>query len=164
MKESIANNFTGKFECDMCGRILPNRHCTLVHMAKFHKQPKLMYCDLCPKTFVLKSQMQEHVLLHLKYTRHSCEFCKFVGYSRRSIRQHRMIHLKVECPICNKRVTKLRGHINAIHLQDPRIKCKFCKKKILKGGMEKHIERKHSGKHECMQCAKKFDDRFLLRT
>lgn len=148
VKESIANNFKGRFECDMCGRILPNRHCTLVHMTKFHKKPKLMFCDLCSKTFVLKSHMQEHVLCHLKYTRFSCEFCKFVGYSRRSIRQHRMIHLKVECPICKKRVTKLRLHINSVHIQNPLVRCNFCKKTLSRQCFKKHIERVHSGKHE----------------
>lgn len=163
MKESIINNFLGNYECDLCGKILQNRRATMVHMSRFHRKPKWMSCDMCPQKFVIKTQMREHVVIHLKYIRFSCEFCEFVGSSRRASRQHRQIHLKVECQICGKRVMRIKSHIKKFHVEDPRKKCEFCQKNILFTCMKNHIAAVHSGKHKCGQCLEKFDVREELR-
>ncbi len=88
--------------CSHCGKKFLNKHAANRHMMQVHNEGngRKHQCDMCPRTFVFKSDLKNHrIRMHLKTLAYKCRVCEqgFYDSSARFVhekKQHDFQHKK----------------------------------------------------------------------
>lgn len=56
-----ALNHPGPYSCDICGTMHKSRASIIVHLKYRHFLENFLFCDLCPKSFNMKSTLESHL-------------------------------------------------------------------------------------------------------
>ena len=135
------------FKCELC----PSRFFSREGLTKHLNSHKLGYqCYKCSQKFATKAQLDTHHESHGN-DELVCHLCSKVYKTKamfdRHIRSHDVVH---ECDQCGKKFpnsSRLRGHVQKVHLRIFHYKCKFCNKGFHEqGGLTRH-ERMHTGRN-----------------
>lgn len=71
----------GPHTCDLCGTICENRPSMHDNMRYKHLTAPRFFCDLCPKSFTLKSHLSSHMKTHMELKEHVFDVCNFMHNS-----------------------------------------------------------------------------------
>ena len=97
----------------------------LIKHKKAHSRVKAYMCKHCSESFILKSDLNRHSLIHTH-----CNLCPKTFASRSDLNKHKMIHLGVKnymCGQCNRAFIfnhDLKKH-SLIHTGDKQFKCDY---------------------------------------
>ena len=112
---------------------------------------------------------------HHSNSRHKCDICERMYYSRRTLKMHiESNHTdRNRCKVCNKNFShryKLDRHVSVIHEYDPKNRqiCNLCNKIFkTKDTLSAHMSRTHSGEtsnpYSCEICGKEFRLKLYLQ-
>ncbi|XP_075168443.1 transcription factor grauzone-like [Haematobia irritans] len=157
------------FKCKLCGKVLSQRRCLMLHIKTHGVQEKTYACDMCDKAFSRKIGLKNHKLLHLseEEKKFSCEHCGKAFGSQYLVSNHvRFVHLKkndLVCDICGEKMRRkdaLERHmLKHQGLPLPTVSCDECGLKVSnQHGLKRHKETQHpkGGKQEfpCHLCPK----------
>lgn len=160
--------------CTVCGRKCCDKASLLSHMKRHEEdygQNSNITCKLCNKTFFQERYLKTHYIrVHENGgERFICDLCGKKVNSKRSLRDHMLLHngLKpLECPHCDKKFTlktSLKLHIRT-HTGDRPYECKECGKCFTqRSALKVHI-RYHSGErpYKCSVCDNAFVSKSAL--
>ena len=95
---------------------------------------------------------------------HHCEVCQKSFHLKTDLKRHRRTHLgekPYECSTCNKRfalISTLKNHL-ATHSDEIKFKCNICpddRSFKTKVGLTNHMRYHYEPKHSCVHCNKKY--------
>lgn len=124
-------------------------------------------CTYCPKTFVHKAKLQQHIVSHLEEPQYSCELCGSRFRRKDALDRHVARHADPQpfaCDLCRRRYSSrssLRAHVEARHAERPEERhhtCGVCGKVYLqKNSFTEHMKT-HTGefRYQCDTCGKQF--------
>lgn len=152
----------GSFKCDHCEKVFPSRskkmyHEKMKHMGarnisncpycaepfrsyyqrnqhliKVHNTEAQYKCNVCNRSFILKSLLMSHIKKnHLMERNCQCTECGYRFFSKKALKAHMVKHTgerQFVCEVCNKAYARkytLREHMR-IHNNDRRFKCSVC--------------------------------------
>ena len=141
------------FNCDIC-----NASFFVEKMLQCHKKrhgERRFKCQVegCHLAFVLKGELNEHMVTHTKEKKYLCDICGFEAGTKTRIRRHARTHDPVKeipceyCPYKSTCRTHLKRHMR-IHIGIKPFKCLYCPYTCnTHENMRKHIlqTRKHQG-------------------
>lgn len=143
--------------CSICRRVFSGLSYLKKHIDNMHLR-RLM-CDLCPKVYSKMNDIRRHITDIHGNRRFACNVCDYETQEKGNLEKHKLIHGdKVECPVCNKRVSLLREHLRT---HNPKEKCPICQKLVSRSNYKPHI-RTHSEK-KCRNCEEIFENKDDLR-
>ena len=90
---------TNQMRCNMCPKTFASWNGFYKHK-KAHSRVKVYMCKHCSESFILKSDLKKHSLIHTQ-----CNLCPKTFASRSGLCNHKKIHLGVKnyvCEQCNK--------------------------------------------------------------
>lgn len=103
-----------KVKCPICKKKVAR----LEEHMRCHNKPKTKhkgkhYCDLCPCTFAVRSEIVIHMKKdHLKLRPFECQLCVFKSYRKQNLDSHLLRHKPAkECKICHKTATNMKEHL-----------------------------------------------------
>lgn len=128
-------NRSGPFICDKCGSKHWSRKAIHFHNYK-HYREATWFCDLCPRSFILKRILIEHIEKdHLKLRPFRCKDCEYKSFHKISLENHMKQHdSKSECKVCHKFVKNMQKHLQG-HVK---VKCRICSKIVSKPKISVH--------------------------
>ncbi|XP_075165142.1 uncharacterized protein LOC142237645 [Haematobia irritans] len=107
--------------CEVCGRSFRLKSQLNYHDAATHKKLRAFKCTMCPKDFLRKRHLTDHIKTHLNIKDKICETCG-KGFSNcHSLIRHRQIHSEVKkfaCKLCDAKFHQfvgLNGHMKRTH-------------------------------------------------
>ncbi|KAJ8721636.1 hypothetical protein PYW07_002411 [Mythimna separata] len=131
---------------------------------KRHVAPKYT-CDICKKTFTLKSNLKGHIIDHMRIVTGVCDICGIVLSRQRYIELHKEAvhnHSPVKCTHCNrmfKNQYSLIKHQKRLAEEKPcEVKCEVCHKAFGgQRGLKQHMVM-HSGEkpYKCDTCGSSY--------
>lgn len=88
--------------CPKCAAVFSHRFALECHMILHQKHPRHA-CDLCDKVYYRVQDLKEHGQTTHSDQQFTCDQCAYVGKSRRSLKQHKLVHepLKLSCTKCS---------------------------------------------------------------
>ncbi|XP_030033883.2 zinc finger protein 585B isoform X2 [Manduca sexta] len=112
-----------RFPCPYCSERFFQENYRVLHLVEKHGMTKPNYnCNICPKTFITRSLLNNHIKnVHKKERNHPCEVCHNLFYTKSDLTRHKVVHTgekKYSCNVCkNNFVSKdtLRRHIKRTH-------------------------------------------------
>ncbi|KAI5640760.1 zinc-finger associated domain (zf-AD) domain-containing protein [Phthorimaea operculella] len=175
-----ATHLEGSFKCDHCDKVFPsdakkryhekskhlgNRNISNCpycnepfrsyyqrnqHMVKVHNAEAPYKCNICDKSYILKSLLMAHIKKsHLMERNCQCSECGYRFFSQKSLKAHMVKHTgekNYACTICNKAYARkytLREHMR-IHNNDRRFKCDVCSMSFVqKCSLKSHLLSNH---------------------
>ncbi|XP_049573740.1 zinc finger protein 408 isoform X2 [Syngnathus scovelli] len=157
-----------------CGKKCTSAETSKAHQLSHHREC-LFSCPHCDKTFGLKQDLHEHLVIHTEGKPYVCECCSKAFGHRSSLRNHRLLHCrliypqpsKLQCTICPKLLANsgsLRNHMKLHTEEKPHI-CQYCGKCFnQKGNLDSHL-RIHNGErpYPCPECDQRFAQKPELR-
>ena len=161
-----------KFECDICGKRLKTRKILKCH-SQTHKKEKPK-CEICNIEFRkgIASLNRHNVLFHGDRP-FKCDICAKSFKVKSSIKVHRKLHTEpkqFKCNLCDKKFSQ-KGNVD-IHMrihtnekQKSLFKCEICQRSFpSKSASEKHA-RIHTGEKPfgCDLCGDRFTDNVKLK-
>jgi len=127
------------FNCKICNQKFLMQNFLDRHIKKKHTngQAELFECDFDGKVFKAKSNLNQHMMVHLPL---------------------------VKCEICNNEISKrcFSRHQKRFHSNKLEFKCKICAKCFTSAEYLKTHEKIHVKKFKCDICSKKFSMQFCL--
>lgn len=156
------------FLCELCGKIVRNKRCFLIHQRKHKpKQPpkiESFKCSSCPKYFRTKSSRTEHENYCLGLLPYVCKYCDKRFPSPTKLKNH--VKLKHDkkfiaiCSICNIGFVKYSDYKShkISHSTDKKFACLKCDKSYKTLSNLNFHMKVHSGKLPfiCHICGKGF--------
>lgn len=163
--------------CDVCCKTFANRKYLKRHMSSVHRTEKdansgngtgndylELKCPMCPKSYLKKYSLREHIRTFHTKEESVCDFCSKVFQNRKYLQNHiRKVHSATnelyECEECNKQFqSKLSRteHIRQVHVINL-VSCGTCGKEFKnKTMLGKHVQNIHGGtKSEDLASSKK---------
>lgn len=156
-------NHKGPYTCDICGAIYGVRKSIYQHIRYQHLIVPYLFCDHCPMSFKIKSDLASHMRCHLKFKALVCDVCGFETNIKKVLGTHKMTHgKKTHCPICHRLVTQMKRHFIDTHKKIP---CKICKKVMNNGNLRIHMRIVHGpqNRNRCEQCSEAFGTKLELK-
>ncbi|XP_053965769.1 zinc finger protein 816-like [Anastrepha ludens] len=150
-REHEVRAHTKEFEwfCPFCAKGFANRRDMEIHQM-VHTGERKNICEHCGKGFRLKHQMTEHVkIMHERLRRFKCTMCPKDFLRKRVLDDHMRAHLNIRdkiCNICGKGFTNIHGLFRhkQLHSDVKRYECKDCGERFRRlSGLCAHKKRKH---------------------
>lgn len=117
MRTHTANNIL----CELCGKAFRLRSQLKLHVTAIHTKIRAFKCTMCPKDFIKKVDLSDHIKSHLNIRDKICATCGKGFTSCHSLIRHRQIHAEVKkfaCKLCNSRFSQfvgLNSHMKRTH-------------------------------------------------
>lgn len=159
--------------CHICGKEVIRTNMK-VHM-KIHTERTPFECEECPKKFVRRITLIEHVMKKHKNQdiplKQLCSVCGRGFRGKAEIRRHMRSHTGEKpfpCTLCDKRYREakaLRRHVSSAHMDERPFICEICTKGFhTKAILQAHM-RTHTGERPfvCLVCNKAFGSKTWLR-
>lgn len=102
----VHNRDVGRFQCNFCYKLFASNVDVIVH-TRFHTGTFPFKCDLCDKTFAVKSHYNYHIAKH-KGVVYKCHKCEKQFKNKGSLNIHLQSHerkILYNGSICNKRMS-----------------------------------------------------------
>lgn len=91
-KKPVIKKPVSKKQCSLCGKMVVN---LAIHL-KIHSGVKSYLCEMCGRTFALKSYLRSHKQLHHPEKEHSkpfsCCLCAYTAHSKNQLVVHERTH------------------------------------------------------------------------
>lgn len=107
--------------CELCGKSFRLKTQLGYHVTAIHTKIRAFKCTMCPKDFLKKRDLTDHIKSHLNIRDKICETCG-KGFSNcHSLIRHRQIHSEVKkfaCKLCDAKFHQfvgLNGHMKRTH-------------------------------------------------
>ncbi|XP_073812848.1 uncharacterized protein [Musca autumnalis] len=107
--------------CELCGKAFRLKVQLGYHVTAIHTKIRAFKCTMCPKDFLKKRDLTDHIKSHLNIRDKICETCG-KGFSNcHSLIRHRQIHSEVKkfaCKLCDAKFHQfvgLNGHMKRTH-------------------------------------------------
>ncbi|XP_075165143.1 uncharacterized protein LOC142237646 [Haematobia irritans] len=107
--------------CELCGKSFRLKVQLGYHVTAIHTKIRAFKCTMCPKDFLKKRDLTDHIKSHLNIKDKICETCG-KGFSNcHSLIRHRQIHSEVKkfaCKLCDAKFHQfvgLNGHMKRTH-------------------------------------------------
>lgn len=167
----LAHSENNPNKCPHCGLKLFNKTALANHIKRIHENPDRPFkCNVCSKSFISKSELNQHAHIHNEDKPFMCERCGKTFRSKSYMERHYKTHSGVKpfkCEYCGKELTDKTGftaHVRA-HVGERPYSCDVCGKK--------YTIRRHLTSHmiihsdlrpfKCDQCDKTFRSRTNFR-
>ena len=141
------------FPCDLCEKAFRKKWLLRDHETIVHKRNTLVQykCPKCPKMFVRKAVLSEHLLIHSDVRPFQCAHCDWSFKSQGSLYWHTRLHTgekSFKCAVCAKAFATpgtLNRHKRIVHSENSQIfPCQHCGKRFsLKQNLKRHEESVH---------------------
>ena len=162
------------FACHQCGIVCANLPGLKAHV-RAH-QAKRFLCGTCGKSFLVLSQLKDHVDKGVCLPENrKCNICNKTFSGKHHLEMHMRLHTNEKpfsCNICEKAFAQkrsLKEHL-LTHNAERHFKCEICDKKFVqKNHLKYHLASQHSdvasdiAKHSCPTCGKMFPFPFQLK-
>ncbi|KAM3957587.1 uncharacterized protein ACR2FA_008289 [Aphomia sociella] len=118
--------------CPYCNEPFRSYYQRNQHLVKVHNNEAQYKCNVCNKSYILKSLLMYHIKKnHLMERNCQCNVCGFRFFSKKALKAHMIKHTGERiyaCEVCHKSYARkytLREHMR-IHNNDRRFKCDVC--------------------------------------
>ncbi|XP_059056426.1 zinc finger protein 431-like [Achroia grisella] len=118
--------------CPYCNEPFRSYYQRNQHLVKVHNNEAQYKCNVCNKSYILKSLLMYHIKKnHLMERNCQCTECGFRFFSKKALKAHMIKHTGERiyaCEVCHKSYARkytLREHMR-IHNNDRRFKCDVC--------------------------------------
>lgn len=154
-----------KISCQICNLEFSHPFSLKSHEACIHSTNEPFQCEICAKTFKVRSNLLQHKRFHLKEKNHKCDICSATFYTTSHLKQHLKIHnneRNYECDKCGKTFihsSSFKKHQN-FHNNIKNFQCKICDKFFTQSCHLREHERTHTDerRYACKfkDCGKQF--------
>uniref|UniRef100_A0A6P4FJK6 Zinc finger protein 432 isoform X2 n=1 Tax=Drosophila rhopaloa TaxID=1041015 RepID=A0A6P4FJK6_DRORH len=109
------------YVCEHCGKAFRLRSQMKLHVTAIHTKIRAFKCSMCPKDFVKKVDLSDHIKGHLNIRDKICTVCGKGFTSCHALIRHRQIHAEVKkfvCKLCDSRFSQFVGlntHMKRTH-------------------------------------------------
>ncbi|XP_016957881.1 zinc finger protein 813 [Drosophila biarmipes] len=108
------------FVCEFCGKSFKQKIQMTTHVTAVHTKIRAFKCDMCPKDFLTKRDLKDHVKAHLNIRDKVCEVCQKTFTNANALVKHRHIHKEktLQCTLCTTRFSErvsLGVHMRRTH-------------------------------------------------
>ncbi|GFG40154.1 hypothetical protein Cfor_11496 [Coptotermes formosanus] len=119
-----------------------------------HAEGNHYTCDVCNKSFALRTTFRSHWRIHERQGQYSCNVCNKSFNDKSNLKKHQRLHAgerPFSCDVCGKSYSdqsNLKKHVR-MHKDERLYSCDVCKKEFgCKVSMKQHYQRIHgiSGK------------------
>lgn len=147
MKHLGARNISNCPYCNVPFRSYYQRN---QHLVKVHNNEAQYKCNVCSKSYILKSLLMYHIKKsHLMERNCQCTECGYRFFSKKALKAHMVKHTGeriYSCEVCHKSYARkytLREHMR-IHNNDRRFKCEVCSMTFVqKCSLKSHLLSNH---------------------
>lgn len=167
----LAHSEQNPNKCPHCGLKLFNKTALTNHIKRIHDNPERPFkCLVCSKSFISKSELNQHSHTHNEDKPFMCEQCGKTFRSKSYMERHYKTHSGIKpfkCEYCGKLLADKTGftaHIRA-HVGERPYMCDVCGKKYtIKRHLTSHmIIHSDLRPFKCEQCGKTFRSRTNFR-
>jgi uncharacterized Zn-finger protein len=156
------------FECDVCGKLFPNKPKTRRHV-QYHVKLAIFECDFCGKSSKFKDKLRYNILVwHSDVKPFECLICGSKFKLSIQLKRHLKDHFDrrdFKCTICGKSYKRngdLKDHLRS-HENKREFECKICGKSFNTKESLKHHRVVHRPKNfKCPECGKSFLNQILI--
>ncbi|XP_047468498.1 zinc finger protein 189-like [Penaeus chinensis] len=134
----------------------------------FVEKEKAYRCEICHKTFSVKSHLVRHMRVHTKEKPYGCEICGKAFTEKCTLIRHMRVHTKEKpysCEICKKAFSEntLVRHMR-VHTKEKPYSCEICSKAFshktsIVSHMRVHTKEKP---YSCEICSKAFSQKQIM--
>ncbi|XP_030368850.1 zinc finger protein 420 [Scaptodrosophila lebanonensis] len=108
------------FVCEFCGKSFKQKIQMTTHVTAVHTKVRAYKCEMCPKDFLTKRDLKDHVKAHLNIRDKVCEICQKAFTNANALVKHRHIHREktIQCTLCSTRFSErvsLGVHMKRTH-------------------------------------------------
>lgn len=148
------------FICDLCGKLLKNKHCLQVHMKIQHISVKNFKCEHCQESYKSISGLKYHIAQNHSESSgvFKCSLCDFETKQEFLLRRHLRRHNPDKSYVCNQcgrsfgSLDSLKSHMYS-HASDRPFNCDACDKTFKsKAKLRSHVRSHEGRKYECSVC------------
>ncbi|XP_034108754.1 uncharacterized protein LOC117570935 isoform X1 [Drosophila albomicans] len=107
--------------CELCGKAFRLKYQLKAHITAIHTKIRAFKCTMCPKDFIKKVDLKDHIKSHLNIRDKICSTCGKGFTSCHSLIRHRQIHSDIKkfvCKLCDARFSQfvgLNSHMKRTH-------------------------------------------------
>ena len=133
---------------------------------------KPFLCDICPKTFSHRRDLDKHAMTHTGERPFLCQVCSATFARRDNLKAHQIIHTKdrpFQCEECGAKFARCEGlkEHQGIHVKGRPLRCEQCQKSFKhRRALSRHLRTAHGNRHpvECDLCGRELKSEALLRS
>ncbi|KAH8297081.1 hypothetical protein KR044_004643 [Drosophila immigrans] len=108
------------FVCEFCGKSFKQKIQMSNHVTAVHTKIRAFKCAMCPKDFLTKRDLKDHIKAHLNIRDKVCETCQKSFTNANALVKHRHIHREktLQCSLCNTKFSErvsLGVHMKRTH-------------------------------------------------
>ncbi|KAH8370646.1 hypothetical protein KR093_004423 [Drosophila rubida] len=108
------------FVCEFCGKSFKQKIQMSNHVTAVHTKIRAFKCSMCPKDFLTKRDLKDHIKAHLNIRDKVCEICQKSFTNANALVKHRHIHREktLQCSLCNTKFSErvsLGVHMKRTH-------------------------------------------------
>lgn len=108
------------FVCEFCGKSFKQKIQMSNHVTAVHTKIRAFKCSMCPKDFLTKRDLKDHIKAHLNIRDKVCEICQKAFTNANALVKHRHIHKEktLQCSLCNTKFSErvsLGVHMKRTH-------------------------------------------------
>ncbi|XP_062128340.1 uncharacterized protein LOC133840495 [Drosophila sulfurigaster albostrigata] len=108
------------FVCEFCGKSFKQKIQMSNHVTAVHTKIRAFKCAMCPKDFLTKRDLKDHIKAHLNIRDKVCEICQKSFTNANALVKHRHIHREktLQCSLCNTKFSErvsLGVHMKRTH-------------------------------------------------
>ncbi|KAG6444284.1 hypothetical protein O3G_MSEX003370 [Manduca sexta] len=136
--------------CNFCGKRTKSLKSLRLHMKRHSDRNRNYTCDRCGKTFLTKSTLSAHIIIHENPDPEVCKICKKTFLTLTRLKKHVKTHYNerpFRCEVCHK-CFRLKEHLKShavTHTDEMPYHCQYCEKSFKHRNVLKTHENQHTG-------------------